>query len=231
MMKVGQRAGGNGCLHSRFGRCLKLNPGVVVIRKLTIKSVLFGGLVAIVLSAPAMALQDDDAAQQAGSTEASVRQQAMDYMQPFASQIGEWNVTNWLMSTPGAFDEKHFVVRVGWEFDGLGLRSDWYSVNDSGAAGRWFGVVIQTYNPASGEVEQEYFAGDRSTWIESRQVLELHDDGFGTTFSGADDYGPFDARTRTRYLETGGFDWTIERRYPGTDWFVIDRGEARAVAD
>jgi hypothetical protein len=202
-----------------------------MITNLISKSVWVGGFAALSIASSAAGVQESGAETSDMTVQTTTRQQALDYMHVFAAQIGDWSVTNWLMRSPGEYDEKHFVIRVRSEFDGLGLRSDWYLADEQGRAGAWFGAVIQTYNPASGEIEQEYFSGDQSNWIESRQVLELHDNGFGTSFSGADDYGPFDARTRTVYRDGDGFDWLIERRYPGTDWFVIDRGEARALVD
>lgn len=66
----------------------------------------------------------------------------------------------------------------------------------------------------------------------SEQRPERRDNGFGTAFEGEDQFGSFEARSQTVFLpDGGGFDWTIERRYPGTDWFVIDRGEARPFAE
>ncbi len=146
-----------------------------------------------------------------------------DYMAKFEGEIGLWQVTNDVMQKPGEFTQLKFRVEISPVFDGRGIKSTWRT-NDDNA---FFGQVIRTYNPATGAVDQHYFAAKNSTWSARSQVINFHENGYSTAYSGADQYGKFDLRSKTTYLPQGGFDWTIERRYEGTDWFLVDRGEAR----
>ncbi len=149
---------------------------------------------------------------------------AREYVANFQPEIGRWAVVNSVMTGPGTLEEQDFIVETAQIFDGLGVRTDWYDAE----TGNFFGEVIRSYNPASGVVDQLYFAGKRSSWSTTAQTVTFSETGYTTAFSGADQFGAFDARSQTTYLpDHGGYDWTIERRYNGGDWFVVDRGEAR----
>ncbi|MEZ5999921.1 hypothetical protein [Hyphomonas sp.] len=151
---------------------------------------------------------------------------AREHVANFQPEIGRWAVVNSVMKGPGAFEELHFIIETAPILDGLGVKTDWY---DAGT-GNFFGEVIRTYNPAAGVVDQLYFAGKRSSWSTTAQAVTFSETGYSTSFSGEDQFGAFDARSQTTYLpDEGGYDWTIERRYDGGDWFVIDQGEARPL--
>jgi len=145
----------------------------------------------------------------------------------FEPEIGRWDVVNSVMKGPGELATLYFVVETSPAFDGLGIKTDWYVAE----SGKFFGQVIRTYNPATAKIDQHYFAAGSSTWSATSQDVKFDETGYGASFSGADRFGSFDARTKTTLLPDGaGYDWTIERRYEGGDWFVIDRGEARPAS-
>ena len=151
---------------------------------------------------------------------------ARNHISHFEPAVGRWSVVNTVMKGPGVQEDLHFIVETAETLDGLGVKVDWYEAE----TGAFFGSIIRTYNPASGEVDQHYFAASSSNWSTTAQNIVFDEDGYHTSFSGADQYGSFDARTKTTFLpKHGGYDWTIERRYEGGDWFVIDRGEARPL--
>jgi hypothetical protein len=152
---------------------------------------------------------------------------ARDYMARFEPTIGQWRVQNWVVQSPGEFTMLEFNIEVTSTLDGLGLQTHWRQGDDND----YFGYVVQTFNPSTQMLDQHYFNVATSMWSSTVQDLTFDQAGYGTSFTGEDQYGPFEARTRTTMLPDGaGFDWTIERKYPGTDWFMIDRGEARPQA-
>lgn len=152
---------------------------------------------------------------------------AREYLQTFSAEVGDWVVENRLMRSPGQSDTVYFRVEIAYAMDGLALHADWYDRD----AGTFIGRVIRTYDPDSAEIVQRWFAASTSSWTDSRQQVEWTDGAYGNAWTGEDQFGPFEARSSTRYLEDGGFEWLIERKYPGTDWFEIDYGRARASAD
>lgn len=171
----------------------------------------------LVILAAAMPLQ-------AVGDDASPSGIAREYVANFQPEIGRWAVVNSVMTGPGTLEEQHFIVETAQIFDGLAVKTDWYEAE----TGNFFGEVIRSYNPATGVVDQLYFAGQRSSWSTTAQAATFSETGYSTSFSGEDQFGTFDARSQTAYLpDNGGYDWTIERRYNGGDWFVVDRGEAR----
>ena len=175
--------------------------------------------IGLILVAPA-----DVTAQDTSHAETRTEGFALEDFQP---TLGGWQVTNWLMTGPGQFEERYFTINVAADLGGKGLRTDWYSLD-----GAYFGTVLQTLRRDGQGLDQLYFAAAQDSWTVSEQHPERQNNGFGTRFNGEDEFGRFEARSQTRYLpDGGGFDWTIERRYPGTGWFVIDRGEARPTGD
>tara|TARA_R110000868_G_scaffold257504_2_gene514665 strand:+ start:5328 stop:5852 length:525 start_codon:yes stop_codon:yes gene_type:complete len=140
-----------------------------------------------------------------------------------APEAGRFRVINWLWSGPGVTREVRFTLETAPALDGAGLRTQWRDAE----TGSFVGELTRTQDPASGEWVQHWFSAASGQWSVTRQSVQVYEDGYGTAFSGEDGHGPFDVRTRTTHLATGGYDWIIERRYPGTDWFVVDRGEAR----
>lgn len=155
-----------------------------------------------------------------------IRASAAEYIAQFEREYGRWAVENAVMSGPGQFKELRFVVETGPALAGLGVRSVWFDTD----SGKFFGEIIRTFNPATSAVEQHYFAAERSAWSSRSQEIRFTDAGYESAFSGEDQYGEFDARATTTFLPDGaGYDWTIERRYKGGDWFLIDRGAARAL--
>jgi hypothetical protein len=148
------------------------------------------------------------------------------YMARFEPTIGQWRVQNWVMQSPGEFTLLEFNIEVSATLDGLGLQTHWRRGEDS----EYFGYVVQTFNPRTEMIDQHYFNVATSAWSSTVQDLTFDQTGYGTSFNGEDQFGVFEARTRTSILSDGaGFDWMIERKYPGTDWFLIDRGEARPM--
>ncbi|GJL92911.1 hypothetical protein [Hyphococcus sp.] len=144
----------------------------------------------------------------------------------FEREYGRWRVVNSVMKGPGEFAELHFIVETSPTLNGYGVKTDWYDA----ASGEFFGEVIRTYNPASEMIDQHYFAAKASKWSTTAQEFVVTENGHSAAFSGEDKFGSFEARTNTTFLpDGGGYDWTIERRYNGGDWFLIDRGEARPL--
>lgn len=144
-----------------------------------------------------------------------------------APEFGRFAVTNWVMSGPGEMAELHFTVETGPVLGGDGVRTIWRDAAD----GVFFGELTRVQDPQTGEIVQHWYAAARGEWSVTRQAVSLAPDGHRSEFSGEDAYGAFDARTRTTYNDDGSYGWTIERRYPGTDWFLIDRGEAVPLAE
>lgn len=142
-----------------------------------------------------------------------------------APEVGRFAVTNWVMSGPGDFQELHFTIETEITLGGAGVRTAWFEGED----GAFFGEVTRTLDPGSGEVIQHWFAARTESWSTTRQAWDVSVAGHSTLFSGEDGFGEFEARSITTHLPEGGFDWTIERRYPGTEWFLVDRGEARPL--
>ena len=163
-------------------------------------------------------------AQDASHSETRSTSVTLEDLQP---TLGSWQVTNWLMTGPGQMEEHAFTIHIAEDLGGRGLRTDWFSLE-----GEYVGTVLQTLRADGDGLDQLYYAAAQDSWVISEQRPERRDNGFGTAFEGEDQFGPFEARSQTVFLPDGrGFDWTIERRYPGTDWFVIDRGEARPLAE
>ncbi len=142
----------------------------------------------------------------------------------FDRELGRWRVTNSVKLGPGTFKDLDFVVETSRALGGLGIRADWYDAK----TGVFFGEIIRTYNPSTEQIEQQYFAAAKSVWSSRAQHVTFTDNGYQSAFSGEDQYGVFEARSTTTFLpDHGGYDWIIERRYDGGEWFVIDRGKAR----
>lgn len=144
-----------------------------------------------------------------------------------APELGHFAVTNWVLSGPGELAVLHFTVETGRALGGEGVRTIWRDAAD----GAFFGELTRVLDSDTGEVVQHWYAAARGEWSVTRQTVRFEPDGHGSAFSGEDGYGAFDARTRTTYNADGSYGWTIERRYPGTNWFLIDRGEAVPLAE
>jgi len=178
-------------------------------------------LAALVMTAAA---QVQELKAEAAPAPAEAARQQLSHFEP---EIGRWDVVNSVMKGPGELATLYFVVETSPTFDGLGIKADWYEAE----SGKFFGQVIRTYNPATAKIDQHYFAAGSSTWSATSQDVKFDETGYSTSFSGTDRFGSFDARTKTTLLPDGaGYDWTIERRYKGGDWFVMDRGEARPAS-
>ncbi len=140
----------------------------------------------------------------------------------FGPELGRFAVSNWVMSGPGEETELHFTIETELALGGQAVRTMWLEAG----SGAFFGELTRVLDTETGEVVQHWFAAASGNWAVTRQVLSFEPDGHGSAFSGEDRFGAFEARTRTTYNADGSYSWTIERRYPGTDWFLIDRGEA-----
>ena len=178
----------------------------------------------LVASAPS---QDAAARQEAPSGTTAVSTDDTHFVDQLSGEIGRFDVTNWVMSGPGDVRELHFVVETEAVLGGAGVRTVWRTAPD----GDFFGELTRSLDPQTGEVVQHWYAARSGTWSQARQIVQFDASGHGASFSGEDGYGPFEARTRTMRTDGGGYRWTIERRYPGTDWFLIDRGEAVPASD
>ena len=143
------------------------------------------------------------------------------------AEVGRFAVTNWVKSGPGDFEELHFTIETEVILEGAGVRTTWFE--GEGDGGAFAGEVTRTLDPQNGEVIQHWFSARTGRWSTTRQALNLSATGHSTLHSGEDGFGAFEARSITTYLPEGGFDWTIERRYAGTGWLPIDRGEARLI--
>lgn len=163
---------------------------------------------------------NDDPGPQAGQMTPSLTDR-------LAPELGRFAVTNWVVSGPGEMAELHFTVDTRPALGGQGVRTVWRVAED----GAFFGELTRILDPETGEVVQHWFATARGEWAVTRQAVSFSADGHGSEFTGEDGYGAFDARTRTTHNADGSYGWTIERRYPGTAWFLVDRGEAVPVAD
>ncbi|GJL96417.1 MAG: hypothetical protein DHS20C06_02340 [Hyphobacterium sp.] len=148
---------------------------------------------------------------------------AREFFDNFAYQEGRWQLENFLVQGPGQSTTKHFSVTTTRVFDGLGMRSYWVD-NETGD---WIGTVITTFEPTENLYSVRFFDGRNNRWIDSDQAITLTDTGFESTFSGEDQHGAFDSRTRMDRVSDDHYRQTIERRYPGTDWFITDSVEAR----
>ena len=143
------------------------------------------------------------------------------------AEVGRFAVTNWVKSGPGDFQELHFTIETEVTLGGAGVRTTWFE--GEGDGGAFFGEVTRTLDAESNEVIQHWFSARTGRWSTTRQALNLSATGHSTLHSGEDGFGAFEARSITTHLPGGGFDWAIERRYAGTSWFPIDRGEARPI--
>jgi hypothetical protein len=158
----------------------------------------------------------------AQSDETDAHAGARDFFAHMAFLEGDWQLENFLMTGPGQSTTKSFSVSTERVFDGLGLMSNW----TDNETGDWIGAVITTFDPGSSTYSVRFFDGRANRWTESDQVLTLTSTGFEASFSGEDAHGPFDSRTRMERVSADHYRQTIERRYPGTDWFVTDSIEA-----
>ncbi len=136
-------------------------------------------------------------------------------------ETGRFAVTNWVMRGPGQSVELDFLVDTRPVLDGQGIRTVWREAG----TGRFFGELTRTQDPETGELVQHWYAANGQVWSQTRRRIEIVAGGYDEAFEGEDPFGAFEARVRTRH-GPDGYRWTIERRYPGTDWFVVDRGEA-----
>jgi hypothetical protein len=140
-------------------------------------------------------------------------------------EIGRFAVTNWVKKGPGQSEEHQLVAETSVVLAGTGLRTQWHDAQ----TGTYVGELTRCLDPQTGEVVQLWYAARSGLWTMTRQVRELEPTGHRTTFSGEDGFGAFEARAHTAYRHDGGFEWTIERRYAGTDWFMVDHGVARPI--
>ncbi|MBI1236831.1 MAG: DUF1579 domain-containing protein [Alphaproteobacteria bacterium] len=159
----------------------------------------------------------------AQDAESSSHQAAREFFDNLAYLEGGWQLENFLMTGPGQSTTKEFSVTTTRVFDGLGLNSHWID-NETGD---WIGNVITTFDPATHLYSVRFFDGRNNLWVDSDQTITLTESGFESTFSGEDQHGPFESRTRMERISDDHYRQTIERRYPGTDWFVTDSVEAR----
>ena len=142
-------------------------------------------------------------------------------IEALSPELGRFAVTTWVMQGPDQSAEFQFVVESGPALDGQGVRTVWQVAETSA----FFGEITRSLDPDSGELVQLWYAATSGNWSQTRRTVDFLEAGYDESFSGEDSFGPFQARVRTRH-GPGGYRWTIERRYEGTDWFVIDRGEA-----
>ncbi len=149
-------------------------------------------------------------------------QASRDFFDHFAFQEGEWQLENFVMRGPNDSTTLHFTVTIERIFDGMGHQSRWVQ-NDTG---EWIGDIINTYDVETNLFSVRFFDARANRWVESAQEITLTETGFESQFSGEDQHGPFDSRTRMERISDDQYRQTIERRYPGTDWFVTDRVEA-----
>ncbi|MFY0637250.1 hypothetical protein [Maricaulis maris] len=163
---------------------------------------------------------DDDSGSQAARMTPSLADR-------LAPELGRFAVINRVVSGPGEMAELHFTVDTRPALGGQGVRTVWRDAED----GAFFGELTRILDPETGEVVQHWFAAARGEWAVTRQAVRFLADGHGSEFTGEDGFGAFDARTRTTHNADGSYGWTIERRYPGTEWFLVDRGEAVPVED
>ncbi|WP_394692606.1 hypothetical protein [Hyphobacterium sp.] len=140
----------------------------------------------------------------------------------FAFQEGQWQLENFIMRGPNDSTTLEFTVTVERVFDGTGRQSHWVQ-NDTG---EWIGDIINTYDVETNLLSVRFFDARANRWVESAQEITLTETGFELQFSGEDQHGPFDSRTRMERISDDHYRQTIERRYPGTDWFVTDRVDA-----
>lgn len=150
-------------------------------------------------------------------------QASRDFFDHFAFQEGEWQLENFIMRGPNDSTTLEFTVTVERIFDGMGHQSRWVQ-NDTG---EWIGDIINTYDVETNLYSVRFFDARANRWVESAQEITLTETGFESTFSGEDQHGHFDSRTRMERISNDHYRQTIERRYPGTDWFVTDSVEAR----
>jgi len=150
-------------------------------------------------------------------------QASRDFFEHFAFMEGNWQLENFIMQGPTDSVTLEFSVTVERVFDGMGHQSHWIQ-NDTGD---WIGDIINTYDVDTNLFSVRFFDARANRWIESAQEMTLTETGFEASFSGEDQYGPFDSRTRMERVSDDHYRQTIERRYPGTDWFITDSVEAR----
>ena len=149
----------------------------------------------------------------------------VEFLAAFEPEVGRFAVTNWVKRGPDAAEERELFIETSVVLAGAALRTQWHDAR----TGAYVGELTRCLDPRTGEVVQLWYAARSGVWSLTRQVRELEPTGHRTSFSGEDGFGTFEARAHTTYRPDGGFEWTIERRYAGTDWFVVDRGEARPV--
>ncbi|WP_109259646.1 hypothetical protein [Hyphobacterium indicum] len=149
-------------------------------------------------------------------------QASRDFFDHFAFLEGDWQLENFIMRGPNNTLTLEFTVTVERIFEGMGHQSHWVQ-NDTGA---WIGDIINTYDVETNLYSVRFFDARANRWVESAQEITLTETGFESQFSGEDQHGPFDSRTRMERISDDHYRQTIERRYPGTDWFVTDRVEA-----
>ena len=147
--------------------------------------------------------------------------EAQAFIESLSFLEGEWELQNWLASGPSTSHTLDFHVSTTRTFDGLGLQSEWYAED-----GGWYGRVMNTYDPEAGMWQVYYFDGHNNRWSNSAHAIELTETGYSLTSEGEDAYGPFESRTRFERISDDAYRSSTERRYPGTDWFPIDRIEA-----
>ncbi|WP_291844155.1 hypothetical protein [Maricaulis sp.] len=184
-------------------------------------------MIMTLLAATALALAPNAPARAEEQAFEQAETGALSLADHLAPELGRFAVANWVMSGPGEMSELHFTVETGLVLGGQGVRTIWREAG----TGAFFGELTRVLDAETGEVVQHWFAAARGEWAVTRQALEFAPDGHGSEFSGEDGFGPFDARTRTRHNADGSYVWTIERRYPGTNWFLVDRGEAVPIAN
>lgn len=135
--------------------------------------------------------------------------------------LGSFDVVNKNLK-PGTRDyhERAFRIEATPIFEGNGIQTKWYEA-DSGA---WFGTVISDFGHFPKHMKTLWYAEAKREWQINHFDLSSHDDAGGITVikEGKDQFGTFQSKRIHEPTETG-FKYVHLRKYPGTEWFIVDQ--------